>query len=84
MTSLDSPQLPSVPSLGSSTTLGSSSQPICLSDDEVDNPLLPAIQFPSPKDIVDDLQSFDEMIEDLAAKFWDCQHCLGMAHTSAT
>ena len=82
--SLDSPVLPSVASLDLVTALGSSAQPICLSDDEVESPSSPAIQFPSPKDIVDDLQSFDEMIEDLAASYWDCQNCLGMRHTSET
>ena len=66
--SLDSPQLPPTVALGSDTALGSSSQPICLSDDE-DIPSSPVMQFPSPKDIVSDLQSLDDKIEDLAASY---------------
>ena len=64
-------------------------QPIVISDDEDDSPAhgdSPVFEQlpPSPQDIVSDLQSFDDMIENLAAKFWDCQHCLGMGHQTMT
>ena len=70
--------------LGPDTALGSSAQPIFLSDDEGGSPTSLANRFPSPKEIASDLQSFDEMIEDIAASYWDCQNCLGMRHKSET
>ena len=34
----------------------------------------------SPQDIIHDLEGLDEVVEDIAAWFWDCQTCLGMGH----
>lgn len=38
----------------------------------------------SPQDIVRDLLGLDEVVEDIAAWFWDCQRCLGMGHKLET
>ena len=47
---------------------GSLDSPIDISDDG-----LPVISspIPSPSKIVEQVQSFDEMIEEMAAKYWD-------------
>ena len=75
---------PRTPALGLDLAHGSSlTSLILLSDDDSLDTSSP-VCFPSPKEIVDDLQSFNEMIEDMAVKYWVCLNCLGMGHMSDT
>ena len=64
--------------------MGSLLRPIVLSDDETDASPLDFLESPSLQNITKGLQSFDDMIEDMAASYWDCQNCLGMGHMSDT
>lgn len=64
--------------------MGLFSAPIDLTNDDLESLCSSAVKFPSPQDIARDLQSFDDMVDDLATRFWGCQNCLGMRHKTET